>query len=611
VKRTERWALGPGADFGGYLIEGVLGRQNGAGSVYRARNIATGDPVALKVFPPRIARDATFRLCFEELAHLQAELEHPHIAKIHDVGTTPGPYMAMTFVRGRTLADLIASGGMHDKRVLDLLTPVADALDYAYTHFGLVYRRLEPRSIIVANESGADHAYLGDFGAARPGHSTQLIESGRLGSFADYISPEEVQGAEPDLASNVYSFGAIVYECFSGEPPHLYEETREVLRAHLEEPPRPLSALRPDLAPKIESVLAKALAKEPRRRYRSPVALMRAVAEAHPKAAASRGPAPAREERPQATSKAPRHRRRSSLVFALATCALVALAASLGFGLAGEYEARTVPARSAESPALSLSHRADWKRLTEAPAVPGLPLTDTVALSAPGGRREGVLLAGRVSDAGSGALERSSALGGPRPAAVQLGQAHAFKAAGLPGSGLGRDLVAYLVPTTAAPVVIACLRGPASSRSFTADCERTASTIQLKGAQSLRLGLPRGYSASIDGLVSRLAAQRRAGRRRLSRAAAVPAQREAVAGLARAHRQATRALSGVSAPSGLERANARLAAALRRAGRGYAEMAAAARRSDSRAWARGARAVRSGERGVRRALAAIQGGTGA
>lgn len=367
----------------------------------------------------------------------------------------------MTLVRGTTLAEPLAYGTLSDRRALEILAAVAEGLD-AGAREGLVYRRLQPSGILLADDGAV---LLGDFGAARWDAATELIGTGRLGHFADYVSPEELAGDQPTTASGVYSLGAIAFEALAGRPPFASEHEGPTLEAHVEAPPKGPGSVRPELPGRLDQAIARALSKDPALRQRTAGELMQSVIRAVPADADQ-----ATEAAPPTSGREAKPRRRR---LALAALALVGVlgAGALGAAAASggkEPAPAPVPAKRVSNADLTLRHPADWRVSRQAPGIPGLTLTDPVALSPPAVSRNGVeLVAGSV---GRGGLPQT---GGEL---VDLGAVVARRYTDLREPGSSRKVVAYAVPSGDGQVLAACVgpaAGPAASR-----CRRAASTVR-------------------------------------------------------------------------------------------------------------------------------------
>ena len=175
--------LGPGDEIGGYLIEAIAGR-GGMGLVYRARQRRPERIVALKVIAPALAADPAFRARFEQESSLAAEIEHPNVIPVYEVGDEDGLlYIAMRFIAGIDLGGLLAkTGPMPPERATRLIAQVGDALDAAHAH-GLVHRDVKPGNVLV---DASDHVYLTDFGLTkRTGETKGLTATGMFVGTVD------------------------------------------------------------------------------------------------------------------------------------------------------------------------------------------------------------------------------------------------------------------------------------------------------------------------------------------------------------------------------------------------------------------------------------------
>jgi serine/threonine protein kinase len=265
--------------------------------VHLAREPELERLVAVKVLKGEVAADATARLRFEREARSAARISHPNVTRIHRIGrlADDAPYIVMEYVEGRTVRDVVESGGpLEPEGARRLLAEVAGALEAAHRQ-GIIHRDIRPENVFVENRTG--RAVLGDFGIAA------LTESGsasaqkltavgvRLGEVR-YMSPEQVRGEPVTEQSDVYSFGILAYEVLTGDGP--YEGTSEarILAGHLQDAPRSLRELRPGVDRDTASLIEACLAKDPNRRPRT-----RDLAERLGAAPASRSPG-AEEERP-------------------------------------------------------------------------------------------------------------------------------------------------------------------------------------------------------------------------------------------------------------------------------------------------------------------------
>ncbi len=272
-----------------YRILDELGR-GGMGIVYRALDTTLGREVALKVLGAHAQRDAEQERRLRVEARAAAALAHPAVSTVYEIGEADGAtFIAMELVRGRPLASFLAEARVEPARALDLAIEVADGLAEAHAH-GVVHRDLKPKNVMLT-ESG--HAKIIDFGLAklvlpRPpfesGADTPAwgdTDPGRILGTAAYMSPEQVRGAEVDARSDLFAFGALLYEVLSGEPAFRRETGVETLHAVLKEPaPRLRDLGLAAAAPVLQRVLDRCLAKDPDDRYASAAELAADLREA-------------------------------------------------------------------------------------------------------------------------------------------------------------------------------------------------------------------------------------------------------------------------------------------------------------------------------------------
>jgi len=270
--------LAPGSTVAGYRIEALIGR-GGMGAVYRAEESGLGRKVALKVIAPELASDERFRDRFLRESRIAASLDHPHVIPIYQAGEDDGVlFLAMRYVEGSDLAKVIAEEGALDpKRTVDLLSQIAEALDAA-NEKGLVHRDVKPSNVLIAVAAGREHCYLGDFGLTkRTGSLSGVSVAGEIVGTLEYVAPEQITGEALDERADVYSLGCVLYECLTGQSPFPRATDVALLWAHVHEEPTPPSQARPELPKELDTVLARALAKEPGRRYRSAGELLAAT----------------------------------------------------------------------------------------------------------------------------------------------------------------------------------------------------------------------------------------------------------------------------------------------------------------------------------------------
>jgi hypothetical protein len=260
--------LRPGAVFAGYRIERQIAR-GGMGVVYEAVDIDLDRKVALKIIAPEHTQDPTAVARFKGEARLTASLEHPNIVPIHRGGEENGIlYLAMRFVPGTNLREVIDRGPLDLPRVGRIVTQVADALDAAHRR-GLVHRDVKPANILLTSEPDEEHVYLGDFGLTKRLGSVGggLTRVGGWVGTPDYVAPEQIRGEAADGRADVYSLGCVVYEMLTGEVAYPKDSDMAKLLAHVSDPPPLPSTRRPGLGQAFDDIVERATAKDPAARY--------------------------------------------------------------------------------------------------------------------------------------------------------------------------------------------------------------------------------------------------------------------------------------------------------------------------------------------------------
>jgi serine/threonine-protein kinase len=262
--------LAPGSHVAGYRIEEQIGR-GGMAVVYRATDVRLNRSVALKILAPELAGDTAFRQRFIREMRSAAAVDHPNIVPVFDAGEADGRlFIAMRYVSGqdgRTLLD--AERTLAPARVVHLITQVASALDDAHAG-GLVHRDVKPGNMLISAVPGSDqpdHVYLSDFGLSKEALSSSLTLTGQFLGTLDYMAPEQVEGHPIDGRADLYALACTAFEMLAGAPPFKRDAGLAVLWAQLSEPAPSLIALRPDLPPAVDQVIARALAKSPDDRY--------------------------------------------------------------------------------------------------------------------------------------------------------------------------------------------------------------------------------------------------------------------------------------------------------------------------------------------------------
>jgi serine/threonine protein kinase len=255
-----------GTQVAGFRIESVLGR-GGMSVVYVAEQVRLGRKVALKVLTTELAWDEQFRERFVRESQIAAAIDHPNIIPIYDAGEDDGLlYIAMRFVEGPDLKEVLKRGTVGVGRTIFLIEQVASALDAAHAN-SLVHRDVKPGNILL--EETTDHAYLTDFGVAKQTTARGLTSTGHFLGTVEYAAPEQIEGGPVDARTDVYALGCVLYECLTSTPPFSQGTEHAVLHAHLVDPPPSVTRVRPELPHAFDGVIATALAKDPAERFGS------------------------------------------------------------------------------------------------------------------------------------------------------------------------------------------------------------------------------------------------------------------------------------------------------------------------------------------------------
>jgi len=272
--------LTPGSRLGPYEIVAPIGA-GGMGEVYRARDTRLGRDVAIKVLPQHLSGDPARRERFEREARAVSALNHPHICTLHDIGSQDGvDFLVMEHIEGETLAARLLKGPLPIDQVLRHAVEIADALDRAHRH-GVVHRDLKPHNVMLTR-SGAK---LLDFGLAKlreerdgaagapavPGSGGSLLPTATrnlttagtlLGTF-QYMAPEQLEGKEADARTDIFTFGALVYEMATGHRAFEGKSQASLIAAILKEQPRPIVDLQPLSPAGLDRVVRACLEKDP------------------------------------------------------------------------------------------------------------------------------------------------------------------------------------------------------------------------------------------------------------------------------------------------------------------------------------------------------------
>ena len=256
------------ARLGPFRLLSRLG-SGGMGAVYQAQDETLGRRVAVKVMQISVGEDAEFVETFKREAQAAAKLNHPNIAQIYSFGQEKGqPYIVMELVSGDGLDKMIGTGEPIDQAlVMQIAADIASGLSAA-AEIGLTHGDIKPENILLDDKMNAK---LVDFGIATFAH--QSDNRGVWGT-PYYISPERVRRQRVDQRSDIYSLGATLYHALTGKPPFDGQSPMEVVKARLDQPPRPMVEIRPDIDPRIVPIIERMLQLEPAMRYPNYVSLI-------------------------------------------------------------------------------------------------------------------------------------------------------------------------------------------------------------------------------------------------------------------------------------------------------------------------------------------------
>jgi serine/threonine-protein kinase len=250
-----------------YELEELVGT-GGMSSVYRAYDKLLERHVALKVLHEQFTRDGDYVERFRREARSVAQLSHPNIVTVIDRGEQDGKqFIVFEYCAGENLKTLLErEGPLPEREAVEIVLQVARALGFAHEH-GIVHRDVKPQNVLL---NGDGETKVTDFGIARSLEvHGGLTQTGTVMGTSDYISPEQARGGRVTSESDVYSLGAVLYELLTGEVPFPGDNFVAVAMRHINEPVPSVRAKRPDVSPRLDAAVSRAMAKDPRDRFRS------------------------------------------------------------------------------------------------------------------------------------------------------------------------------------------------------------------------------------------------------------------------------------------------------------------------------------------------------
>ena len=322
---------------GKYKIYDEVG-SGGFANVYLGRNMDTNEIVAIKVLSEQFTRETRYVERFRREAGLAERLQHPNIVRILDHGIEDKMhFLVMEFVEGRTLESILErKGQLSVEETLSYAEQACAGLQAAY-QAGVVHRDIKPANLMITPDGTVK---IMDFGIARMESAAGLTQSGMFMGTPRYISPEMAKGAGADIRSDLYALGLLIHEMLSGQPPFDADNPWAVLRQQIEVEVPPIRQVRPDAPAWLEAVITRAVAKDPTKRFQTPVEMLAALREKTPTPSHVPTVAPVRPAASTAMAVKAKPRRGTSkgLVIGLAGAAVLVVAglvAFLVFGLGG------------------------------------------------------------------------------------------------------------------------------------------------------------------------------------------------------------------------------------------------------------------------------------
>ncbi|MEL6110350.1 MAG: protein kinase [Planctomycetota bacterium] len=243
----------------------------GMGVVYQAEHRVMNRMVALKVIAPRLLQDEDVKIRFRREVEIAAKLQHPNVVAAFDADEIDGHlFLVSEYIDGQSVDQRIQPGGMPIEDACRIIQQAAAALDHSHQH-GLIHRDIKPQNMLVSSDGLVK---VVDFGLAsyiEPNHANQqgLTSAGIIVGTPDYLSPEQAREGKVDHRADIYSLGCTFYHLLAGAPPFGGGSRVEKLAKHLQEQPKSLGEIRPEVPPPLEACVAKMMAKDPAQRFAS------------------------------------------------------------------------------------------------------------------------------------------------------------------------------------------------------------------------------------------------------------------------------------------------------------------------------------------------------
>jgi len=325
----------------------------GTAVVYKARCTLLDRIVAVKILKEELARDQAFVRKFRSEAQAAAQLSHPNIVNVYDVGEENGlHFIVMEYVEGVSLKKYLEEHGpLTPQEAVRIAVLICGALEQAH-HKGIIHRDIKPHNILMTSDGSIKVA---DFGIARASNSSTITYSGNIMGSVHYISPEQARGTAVGATTDIYSLGCLMYEMLTGKVPFDAESPITVALKHIHEEPVPLRAINSAIPPKLERIVLKAMAKDPHLRFRTATEMKQALMSLsysgqliEQEAGANLVAAPAFGTEGDGEIMSAKRRKMKPIGKLVVLVALIGLLAGLVYGLRGQFFGKEVVVPSVE-----------------------------------------------------------------------------------------------------------------------------------------------------------------------------------------------------------------------------------------------------------------------